>query len=401
MEGYRHNTPPGAPLNVALLGSTGTIGRLALGIANRFPNKIRIVALSAGSNAELLAQQADAFGPATVSLATSAAAEAFTDAVSGDWRGKILAGSDAAEEIAALPGVDVVINGIVGAAGLGPSLAALRSDRRLALANKESLVMAGSLIRRILKDHPSSQIFPVDSEHSAIAQCLLDRDPAEIKRIILTASGGPFREFDTARLEAVTPAEALDHPTWQMGPRITIDSATLFNKGMELIEAHWLFNIPMDQISVLVHPQSLVHGLIETVEGSLIAQISTPDMGLPIQLSLSYPEHWGPAVSSCNLASLGRLDFAEADEERFPALTIARQAGQIGGVAPAVLNGADEVLVSAFLAGKISFTAIAEGLAAALDQHHDLSDPTLEDILASDAWAREAASEFVSLHGMG
>ncbi len=399
MEGSFQNQPQARSQNVAVLGATGTIGVLTLEIARRYPDKINIVALSGGSNGEKLASQAVNYQPRFISLADPESVPGFKASVGRNWSGQILSGPDAATEIAVLSGIDVVVNGIVGAAGLKPSLATLEADRRLALANKESLVMAGSLMRRMLEDHPAASILPVDSEHSAIAQCLLGRGSDEVKSIILTASGGPFRLFDSAALARVTPAEALKHPTWEMGRRITIDSATLFNKGMELIEAHWLFNIPMERLGVLVHPQSLVHGLVETVDGSLIAQLSMPDMRLPIQLALSFPEHWGPAVPACSLARLGNLEFHEADEKRFPALSVARRAGKIGGVAPTVINGADEVLVEAFLTGEISFPEIAAGLSAALDQHQPVLDPSLTDILAADTWAREVASVYVTLHG--
>jgi len=356
-------------IGLAVLGSTGSIGRMALEIASRYPDRIRVLALAAGRNAEELHRQQDCFNPEFVAL--------------GD--------PDEVCRAAAWPGADVIVNGIVGAAGLRPSLAALEAGRRLALANKESLVLAGHLLRQA-QDRFGGEILPVDSEHSAIAQCLGGIGPAQVGRVILTASGGPFRERDPRSLAEVTPADALRHPTWTMGRRITIDSATLFNKGMELIEAHWLFDLPFERLSVWIHPQSIVHGLVETVDGSLIAQLAVPDMRLPIQWAIAFPERWDPPVARCDLASLGRLDFAEPDEARFPCLGLVLRAGRIGGTAPAVVNAADEVLVAAFLEGRISFPQIAEGLAAVLERHDPAADPYVEEILAADAWARRAAA---------
>ncbi|MCK4303603.1 MAG: 1-deoxy-D-xylulose-5-phosphate reductoisomerase [Candidatus Eisenbacteria sp.] len=379
---------------LVVLGSTGTIGRLVLEIASRHRDRIRVIGLSAGANASLLASQAATFGPEVVVLADPAGAAAFERQVSGRWRGDFICGDQGLQRLAAWRGADVVINGIVGAAGLRPSLAALQAGRRLGLANKESLVMAGGLVKRALREF-GGELIPVDSEHSAIFQCLAGRDPAAVRRIVLTASGGPFRGLAPDALARVTPAEALRHPTWQMGPRITVDSATLFNKGMELIEACWLFDLPLERVDVLIHPQSIVHGLVETTDGSLIAQLSAPDMRLPIQLAISHPERWGASGAYCDLAAMGSLTFETPDEDRFPCLGLARMAFQSGGTAPAVANAADEILVKGFLAGRIPFHGIADGLRAVLKGHAVVAEPSLEQILEADAWARGQAKAFV------
>jgi 1-deoxy-D-xylulose-5-phosphate reductoisomerase len=371
-----------------------------LDVAARYPERIKVLALAAGGNASRLAEQARRYRPAAVALADPQAAEVFAAEVGGRWRGRLLTGAAGMAELAAWTEADVVLNGIVGAAGLAPSLAALRTGRRLALANKESLVMAGALVRGALRSG-GGELLPVDSEHSAIFQCLAGRRAECIKRIILTASGGPFRKFSARELARVSPEQALQHPTWEMGPRITVDSATLFNKGMELIEARWLFDLPMDRLEVWIHPQSVVHGLVETAEGSLIAQLSRPDMRLPIQLAISHPESWGPATGRCELAALRGLEFEPPDEARFPCLALARRAASLGGTAPAVVNAADEVLVAGFLARRIPFPAIGEGLRVVLENHAVLPEPTLEQIMEADGWARRAAKQFVEGQKVG
>lgn len=257
--------------------------------------------------------------------------------------------------------------------------------------------MAGHLLREA-RDRSDGEILPIDSEHSALFQCLEGRNASYVRRLILTASGGPFRTLPAEALEEVTPEEALKHPTWKMGKRITIDSATLFNKGMELIEARWLFDLPLEKVQVLVHPQAMIHGMVEMVDGSVIAQLSSPDMRLPIQLALSYPERWDEAVCPTDLAALGEMTFEAPDEERFPCLAIVRRAGQLEGVAPAVINGADEVLVAAFLAGRIRLPEIAVGLGQILERHERVAEPNLEQILAADRWARQEAEDFLAGH---
>jgi 1-deoxy-D-xylulose-5-phosphate reductoisomerase len=381
------------PIGLVVLGSTGTIGRHALDVAARRPERIRVVALAAGSNGALLAEQVATHRPSVAALADEAAAGAFRRAAPADWKGDLLTGPDAAVSLSAWPQATVIVNAMVGAAGLKASLAALAHGRRLALANKESLVMAGYLLRRAARAH-GGELLPVDSEHSAIFQCLSGLRCEAVRRIVLTASGGPLRTWDAGRLAHATPADALRHPTWRMGRRITVDSATLFNKGMEVIEARWLFDLELEQIDVWIHPQSIVHGLVETRDGSLLAQLSVPDMRLPIQLALSHPERWEPAVERCDLAALGHLTFEPADETRFPCLALARQAARMGGVAPAAANAADEVLVAAFLAGRLPFPAIAAGIASVLAGCPGAEEPELDAVLAADQWARAAAARF-------
>lgn len=378
-----------------MLGATGTIGELTLEVAARHPQELRVIGLGAGGRAERLAQLAERFRPEALAVASEPAAEALRHA---GWRGKILAGETAASELAAWPGAEIVLNGIVGASGLRPSLAALEAGRRLALANKESLVMAGALLRAAAA-RGGAEILPVDSEHSAIFQCLAGRDPSSLRRIVLTASGGPLRGLAPEALARVTPEQALRHPTWRMGPRITIDSATMFNKGLELIEARWLFDLPLERIAVWVHPQAIVHGLIELADGTLLAQLSQPDMRLPIRYALSHPERWDAPGPSCDLTAAGALEFAAPEPERFPCLALAQEAARCGGVAPAVANAADEVLVAAFLAGRITFPEIAVGLSRALADHAPVAEPDLAAILAADAWARRAAEEFADARG--
>lgn len=375
---------------LVVLGSSGTIGRLTLEVAGRHPARLRIVGLAAGRNAALLAEQILAHRPEAVALADPAAAESLRTEVGDRWRGEILAGPEGIARLAAWPTGQIVVNGMVGAAGLVSTLAALEAGRTLGLANKESLFIAGHLVRHALAAGGGA-LLPIDSEHSAIFQCLQGRSREEIARVTLTASGGPFRDLSLEALERVSAPEALRHPTWRMGARITVDAATLFNKGVELVEARWLFDLPPERVRAVIHPQSIVHGLVELKDGSVIAQLSRPDMRLPIQFALSHPERWGPAAPPCDLAAIGRLTFEEPDEDRFPGLRLARAAGDIGGTAPAAVNAADEVLVEAFLAGRIPLPAIARGLAIILERHAPEPDPTLEQVLAADAGARREA----------
>ncbi len=384
----------GGPIGLALLGATGTIGRQTLEIAERFADRVRVLGLAAGRNGGLLAGQVNRHRPAAAALADEAGVADFRRAVDPDWSGRLLVGDEATEALARWPGADVVVNGVVGAAGLRASLAVLRAGRRLALANKESLVMAGHLLREAA-EASGGELLPIDSEHGAILQCLAGLPHGHVRRIVLTASGGPFRTLPPERLATVTAAEALRHPTWRMGPRITVDSATLFNKGLEVIEARWLFDLSWDQIDVWIHPQSIVHGLVETIDGSLIAQLSLPDMRLPIQLALSYPERWEATIGRCDLAALGELTFEAPDADRFPCLGLVRRAARMGGAAPAVINAADEVLVAEFLAGRIGFAAIAAGLKAVLGGWRGAGDASLDGILAADRWARGEAARLV------
>jgi 1-deoxy-D-xylulose-5-phosphate reductoisomerase len=341
-----------------------------------------------GRDAELLAAQATSSGALAVAISGNEhEAEVRQVLQASGWTGEVLVGPDAATELASRT-CDVVLNGITGAAGLLPSLAALGAGNTLALANKESLVIGGPLVKAAAGP---GQIVPVDSEHSALAQCLRGGAPDEVARLVLTASGGPFRGWDADALESVTPQQALAHPTWSMGPTITINSATLINKGLELIEAHLLFDIPLDRIDVVVHPQSLVHSMVEFTDGSVLAQVSPPDMRLPIALGLAWPHRIRGAIGAIDFSQATSWTFEPVDESVFGALRLAREAGTAGGTAPAVLNAANEEAVAAFLAGKLSFPDITGTVAAVLAEHSLVSDPTLEDVLAADEWARTSA----------
>jgi len=382
------------PRNLIVLGSTGTIGRLTLEVARRHPDEIRVVGLSGGRNVDALARQAAEHQVRAVAVADPALLGRLRAAGGLPADAQVLAGSAGLAALAAWPEAGIVVNAIVGAAGLEPTLVALQRGARVGLANKESLVMAGHLVAESLAQH-GGEIVPIDSEHSALWQCLQGRDRGQVRRLILTASGGPFRGLAAEALERVTAQEALRHPRWRMGRRITIDSATLFNKGMELIEARWLFDWPFSRLEAVVHPQAIVHGLVELADGSLLAHLSRPDMRLPIQLARSLPARWEPPGSPWELIGAEALTFEKADERSFPCLALARAAGERGGLAPAVANAADEVLVAAFLEGRLSFTGIARGLERVLGAHRPTGATDLAEIMAADAWARAQAEAFV------
>ncbi len=389
--------------DVVILGSTGSIGTQAIDIVGRKPDRFRVVGLSAGgSDVTSLARQALDLGVEAVAVARSSAASDLQLAFyaeaqrRGFARGefsipKILAGPDASTEIASWP-CDVVLNGITGSIGLAPTLAALRAGRVLALANKESLIAGGPLVTAAAAP---GQIVPVDSEHSALAQCLRGGAAADVRRLVITASGGPFRGRSRDELATVTPEQALHHPTWSMGPVITINSATLVNKALEVIEAHLLFEIPLDRIEVVVHPQSIVHSMVEFTDGSTIAQASPPDMRLPIALALAWPERVPDAAAPCDWSTAATWEFLPLDETAFPAVALAREAGQIGGTAPAVYNAANEECVTAFRAGRLAFTGIVDTVAEVLSEHTAYPVRTVEDVLAAEARARARAEEFV------
>lgn len=339
-----------------------------------------MVALAAGRNISLLKEQVSEFRPRLVSTELGADIERIPKVSYLPL-----------EEIACHPDIDLVVVATSGKAGLGPTLAAIRARKRIALANKEALVMAGELVTAEARRY-QVEILPIDSEHSAIWQCLRGEEKKEIARLILTASGGPFLTYSSGELAAVTPQEALRHPTWKMGKKVTIDSATLMNKGMEVIEAHWLFDVPFSQIEVVIHPQSLIHSLVEFVDGSAKAQLSLPDMRLPIQYALSYPERWQSLFRpGVDVNKIGSVNFEAVDLDRFSCLRLAIEAGEKSGTYSAVLSAADEVAVELFLARKISFPDIAKVVAKTLDRHQGVSHPSMEDILAADAWARETA----------
>jgi 1-deoxy-D-xylulose-5-phosphate reductoisomerase len=377
------------PRNVVILGSTGSIGRQTLDIIRSMPERIRVLGLAAGSSATELARQCAEFHPAIAVLADAAAARAWN--LSDQ---PMHTGTEALVELAAHPDAEIVVVATVGAGGLLPALAALRAGKLVALANKETLVMAGSLIR--LAGHEGgATLVPIDSEHSAIWQCLQGEPEVAVERMTLTASGGALRGLSLSELARVTPEQALRHPTWRMGQKVTIDSATLMNKGLEVLEAQWLFDLPIDRIDVLRHEQSVVHSMVTFVDGSTKAQLGLPDMRLPIQYALSHPERWPNDLERLDLATVGNLSFGPIDHVRYPALDIAIEAGRAGGTAPAVLCAADEVAVAAFLNGQAAFTAIAEVVSRTLSRHENTRNASLEDILESDRWARRAAARIV------
>jgi 1-deoxy-D-xylulose-5-phosphate reductoisomerase len=392
----------GSARRVVLLGSTGSIGTQALDVVDRHPDLFQVVGLAAGgANVAQLAAQAVAYRPEVVGVARASAAEDLQLALyaeaarrgynAGEYRlPRIVAGPDAATQVAGHP-ADVVVNGMTGSVGLEPTLAALAAGSTLALANKESLIAGGPLVKRAAEP---GQIVPVDSEHSALAQCLLAGDRAEVRRLLLTASGGPFRLASAAELAAVTPDQALAHPTWTMGPVVTVNSATMVNKGLEVIEAHLLFDVPFDRIDVVIHPQSMVHSMVEFVDGSTMAQVSPPDMRLPIALGMTWPHRLDDVAPACDWTAATSWQFAPLDDERFPAVSLAKLAGEAGGTAPAVFNAANEECVAAFLAGNIRFLEIVRSVAAAVHAHVGGStfvsgtDLTLADVHTAEAWAR-------------
>ncbi|HVT67233.1 MAG TPA: 1-deoxy-D-xylulose-5-phosphate reductoisomerase [Trebonia sp.] len=381
-----------------ILGSTGSIGTQALDIVRRNPDRFTVTGLAAGGGQpELLASQAAEFGVPLVAVADESAAgavtEAVTEAAGARARGatRVLAGTDAVCELAARA-CDVVLNGVTGAAGLRATLAALDAGNTLALANKESLIIGGPLVTSRAKP---GQIVPVDSEHSTIAQCLRAGANSEVKRLVLTASGGPFRGWPRSHLAAVTPEQALAHPTWKMGPLVTTNSATLVNKGLEVIEAHLLFGFGLDQIDVVVHPQSIVHSMVEFADGATIIQASPPDMRIPIALGLGWPDRVAGAAPGLDWTTAASWTFEPLDDEAFPAVALAREATRQGGSAPAVYNGANEACVADFLAGRISFTSIVDTVARVVSEHDTsrAGAATLQDVLAVDTWARARARE--------
>ena len=389
---------------MVILGSTGSIGTQALDIARRNPARFRVAALAAGGgNPGLLASQAREFGVAAVAVADPSAAPGVESALKEEFSvtspagspaprlPEVLAGPDAVCQLAAWP-CDVVLNGVTGAAGLRATLAALDAGRTLALANKESLIIGGPLVTSRAKP---GQIVPVDSEHSTIAQCLRAGANSEVKRLVLTASGGPFRGWPKDRLASVTPEQALAHPTWRMGPLVTTNSATLVNKGLEVIEAHLLFGFGLDRIDVVVHPQSIVHSMVEFSDGATIIQASPPDMRIPIALGMAWPDRVPDAAPGLDWTTAASWTFEPLNDEAFPAVALAREAASRGGTAPAVYNGANEACVADFLAGRISFPRIVDTVARIVSEHETSGTgvTTLEDVLAVDAWARTRARE--------
>jgi len=385
----------GACVRLVVLGSTGSIGEQTLAVADSFPDRFRVVGLAAGRNVAKLAAQVRKYRPEVVSVAGADEAAALKEALGSDAPPRIETGADGLEAVA-VHDADFVMAGLVGALGLRPTLAAIRCGRAIGLANKEVMVTAGALVGREVAANGAT-LLPVDSEHSAIFQCLAGQRREDVARLVLTASGGPFRTWDEARIARASLKEALNHPNWDMGPKITIDSATLMNKGLEVIEARWLFDMSPDEVDVVVHPQSIVHSLVEFVDGSVLAQLGLPDMRGPIAVALAHPERLHLDGPRLDLAALGRLDFETPDTKRFPCLDLAYAALRMDEAAPAVLNAANEVSVAAFLDGGIPFPAIAATNAAVLDSHATQGKAgalrDLADVAEADAWARERAEE--------
>jgi len=375
-------------IRLAVLGSTGSIGRQTLEVVRHLRGRFRVVGLAAGRNVTLLEEQAREFAPSLL----------WADR-EGDYLQQKATGLHARwtpmEEMACHPDVDIVVVSTAGKAGLLPTLAAVRAGKVVALANKEVLVMAGHLVVSAARQH-AAELRPIDSEHSAIWQCLWGEDRAGIARIILTGSGGAFRDLCQDDLDRVTAEEALRHPTWQMGHKVTVDSATLLNKGLEAIEAHWLFGVPFDKIEVVLHRESIVHSLVEFCDGSIKAQLGMPDMRVPIQCALTYPQRLPAArVKRLDLAQLGTLAFCQPEPRRFPCLALALEAGRSGGTFPTAMAAADEVAVEHFLAGRIGFMDIPRAIEAALSAHQGTAEPSLDEVLAADAWARHWAEDWL------
>jgi 1-deoxy-D-xylulose-5-phosphate reductoisomerase len=387
---------------IAILGSTGSIGQSALSVVETHSERLRVVALAAGENVERFAAQVARFRPDTIAMAGAGSLAGLRAELSrdgGEPPSTMACGGEGLVTVATHPDADIVLFASSGTAALDAVLAAIEAGKTVALANKEILVMAGGLVMTAARRR-NVPVLPVDSEHNAIHQCLHGRPASEIRRLILTASGGPFRGLDLSQLRGVTPTDALRHPTWRMGPKITIDSATLMNKGLEVIEAHWLFGVGRPQLDVVVHPQSIVHSMVELVDGSIIAQLGVTDMRLPIQYAFSYPDRWPAPLPTLDLVASGRLDFEAPDEACFPCLALAFRALEGDPGLPVVLNAANEVAVAAFLASRLRFTAIPEVIRRAMDEY-EASGVTalagLQDVRRVDAWAREHAAHLTGL----
>lgn len=376
--------------NLSILGSTGSIGVSTLEIIAAHPERFRVVALTAGYNLDLFQRQVRAFNPDIVAVVDAGDAEQLRQDLGADAP-EILSGVEGLIACASHPDIDMAVSAIVGAAGLVPTMAAIEAGKDIALANKETLVTAGSLVMEAI-EKAGVKLYPVDSEHSAIFQSLEGHRERDVRRLILTASGGPFRDRHPDTFGEITLEDALAHPNWNMGRKITIDSATMMNKGLEVIEAHWLFNLPGDQIDVHIHPQSIVHSMVEYVDGSVIAQLGIPDMKTPIAYALSYPERLALDLPPLDLCQLGKLTFQPPDLQQFPCLELAYQALAEGGSAPAVLNAANEIVVGAFLDRRIGFTDIPDLIRATLDKHQVSSLNSIEEVLLVDRWAREETS---------
>lgn len=369
---------------ISILGSTGSIGVNAINVVQSFPDQFQVKYLSAQSQVDLLIDQAKKHKPSAVSIGDETQYEIVRQALPGT---EVLKGRDGLLELAGRDDVDIMLNGIVGSAGMEPTIQSILAGVDVALSNKESLVMAGDLINKLLLKK-GVNLYPVDSEHSAIWQCLTGENAADIKRLVVTGSGGPFRTLPESAFKDITVEQALNHPNWAMGRKITIDSATLMNKGLEVIEAYWLFQLPQDKIDIVIHPQSIIHSMVEFVDGSVKAQLGLPDMKIPIQYALSYPRHFPQAWEQLDLAKIGTLTFEEPDFNKFKCLQLAFDALEGGGSLPVVLNVANEEAVYRFLGGEIPFTAIPELITKAMDDHDFLEHPSLDDILALEKWTQ-------------
>ena len=377
---------------ITILGSTGSIGLNALDVIGRSPEKYRAVALTAGRNVDLLTKQVEEFRPVGVAVLEEGLADILRTRLDKNSATEVLFGTEGFVHLATLEEVDTVVSAMTGAAGLVPTYAAIEAGKNIALANKETLVMAGPLIVDEAKKRGTT-ILPIDSEHSAILQSLQGHPREDVRRIILTASGGPFRDFPVEEMEKVTPEQALNHPTWSMGKKISIDSATLMNKGLEAIEAKWFFDLRMDQISILIHPQSIIHSMVEYRDGSIIAQMGIPHMITPISYALSYPRHIENHLVPLQLDEIGALTFEKPDLEKFPCLGLALQAGEIEESMPAVLNGANEIAVDSFLQGKIGFFQLPVVIEKTMELHKPFSVDSIERVMTADSWARNTAEK--------
>ncbi|NTW07085.1 MAG: 1-deoxy-D-xylulose-5-phosphate reductoisomerase [Syntrophaceae bacterium] len=379
---------------VTVLGSTGSIGVSALDVIEKNPGRFRVVALAAGKNIKLLYKQIERFRPKIVSVSDVQSAAELRNRLTPKIRTKIVASQEGLQEVASFTDADIVISAISGAAGLLPTLAAIDAGKHIALANKETMVMAGDIVTEKAKEK-GVNILPVDSEHSAIFQCLQGQKHENIKKIILTASGGPFLNYKRSELKKVTISQALQHPRWKMGKKITIDSASMMNKGLEVIEAKWLFDLEMKQIDILIHPQSVVHSMVEFVDGSLLAQMGIPDMRTPIAYALTCPQRIINGLPLLDLVKTRNLEFLKPDIKKFPCIRLAYEAGTCGGTLPAVLNAANEIAVEAFLEKKIKFVDLPEIIDKVLSRHKTVKKPALEEILQADKWARMQAKEII------
>ncbi|MEG6615729.1 1-deoxy-D-xylulose-5-phosphate reductoisomerase [Peptococcaceae bacterium 1198_IL3148] len=379
---------------IAIIGSTGSIGCQALNVAENNPEAVKVVALAAGSNIELLMQQAHQFKPEIISVAHEKDAVKLRSMLSKDIVREIYFGTEGLIAVATCCLANIVLTAVTGTVGLLPTIRAIEAGKDIALANKETLVAAGGLVMEKVKTH-GVNLFPVDSEHSAIWQCLNGEPQKALAKLILTASGGPFRQTPHQQMADITPGMALKHPNWSMGSKITIDSATLMNKGLEVIEARWLFNVDYNDIDVVVHAQSIIHSMVEFVDGSVIAHLGIPDMRIPIQYALSHPDRWPNQLPKLDLIKVSQLTFEEPDMERFPCLKLAFQAGATGGTMPAVMNAANEIAVARFLRKEVGFLDIPVIIRKVMEKHCVIVQPELEDILRADGWARDVAQQLV------